>query len=982
MSNKEDQTSQQQPKENKSYELSSDIRELLNYNRVCTLEIERLKANKNKKTVQSNEIQYDRSSQSIKDEDSSSRALLELINTIGKADDLHFDNMTDAVDYDNLTSFLQILLKNDEVFQKALTIVDNKEGISNEDKSMIITKFLGLKEPKFNVSVYNFDNPTFKKASAVSLYYNLFDYFFLTKTREELFDRCYTILYGKLCPYDRYYKDYNDKQDILNNWCTYFSLINFINEGKIVHDENKLFSKLDFFLKSSNVPIILRVNSSFSLSYAINTNLYYYQLELIFNSLDNSNRQVFECFLIALRKIRQIKIPSYDQILKSVRAKNIALIIQMRRRKEISKSNTNETIEKVDLNQQNTIEIEPPLTFEDRQSDKKNTKEQINSDDKKAFKDWATFWNQYKSNIIYCEGILIHEGFIDSGLTEEYIDNYWTKALEIYMKEVKWKKDINTKKLEKPCFEVSKSKKVAKLYKFYSFDEEAFKWKYNSDVYESFLQENAKVTYQKAQMPIVFLLLSREDDCISLSSKIILDQFPRNAQKENEICVYGTLGLPLSMMNINFDSSSKMNLITPLFLFIHVPKSKHGMTYIDIIVEQMNMFLFTISDLKISILNERFFSEQIKRFVNLYNVTESFQYHQDFYDEEVTILYKDDQDDIDDDDELYKDDAINKNEQLLNAFYKNFKKKEINVIFLLNDQRVRYVQKAVKTKDPFAELCYMNNIKIEFNYNYNYIDINDSYTFQDFFNSLHSLIYYCVNSSYLDAQMNFTFIKLFRMSSEYNLIRNYDDISYGLRKKMEKRYSDLKLKHFELNGFVLISKFQKEIFKTFPLIDIKYAFECNSILSEFNKDASIDNTNKIEFQLQLSSIKNMNYLAKVVNTKKFWTSEQIENLKNGHIIFLKKEFFSIIKKFYPEDKIPIVYEDNEIILKQRILDDDAHFKNIFADFAKNLEIKQQIRKVEMEEGTNYQIREIENEREIKVRVELNGNIEDLIPTDY
>lgn len=169
MSNKEDQTSQQQPKENKSYELSSDIRELLNYNRVCTLEIERLKANKNKKKVQSKEIQYDRSSQSIKDEDSSSRALLELINTIGKADDLHVDNMEDAADYDKLTSFLHILLKNDEVFQKALTIVDNKEGISNEDKSMIITKFLGLKEPKFNVSVYNFDNPTFKKASAVSL---------------------------------------------------------------------------------------------------------------------------------------------------------------------------------------------------------------------------------------------------------------------------------------------------------------------------------------------------------------------------------------------------------------------------------------------------------------------------------------------------------------------------------------------------------------------------------------------------------------------------------------------------------------------------------------------------------------------------------------------------------------------------------------------------------------------------------------------
>ena len=44
--------------------------------------------------------------------------------------------------------------------------------------------------------------------------------------------------------------------------------------------------------------------------------------------------------------------------------------------------------------------------------------------------------------------------------------------------------------------------------------------------------------------------------------------------------------------------------------------------------------------------------------------------------------------------------------------------------------------------------------------------------------------------------------------------------------------------------------------------------------------------------------------------------------------------------------------------------------------------KRKLNKIDMQRGTNYSIREKENEREIKVRVEIGGKLEDLIDQDF
>lgn len=53
---------------------------------------------------------------------------------------------------------------------------------------------------------------------------------------------------------------------------------------------------------------------------------------------------------------------------------------------------------------------------------------------------------------------------------------------------------------------------------------------------------------------------------------------------------------------------------------------------------------------------------------------------------------------------------------------------------------------------------------------------------------------------------------------------------------------------------------------------------------------------------------------------------------------------------------------------------------MFNDFKRKFEKKKVVEK-KMENQTNYTIRERENEREIKVRVGINGKLEDLIKQD-
>ena len=135
-----------------------------------------------------------------------------------------------------------------------------------------------------------------------------------------------------------------------------------------------------------------------------------------------------------------------------------------------------------------------------------------------------------------------------------------------------------------------------------------------------------------------------------------------------------------------------------------------------------------------------------------------------------------------------------------------------------------------------------------------------------------------------------------------------------------------------------------------------------------------------EKELQLSSNNHIQYLLELIKHKNYWTEEQLNNLKLSHVDFLKDEFFAMIRDFCSKKDSNIVYFSKKSILENQISNDIKRLTEIFEEIEEKQK-KVQI-KVDAQKGTNYTIREKENEREVKARIDKEGKLEDLIPQDF
>lgn len=123
----------------------------------------------------------------------------------------------------------------------------------------------------------------------------------------------------------------------------------------------------------------------------------------------------------------------------------------------------------------------------------------------------------------------------------------------------------------------------------------------------------------------------------------------------------------------------------------------------------------------------------------------------------------------------------------------------------------------------------------------------------------------------------------------------------------------------------------------------------------------------------------------MINNEYVWSNEQRENIKISHIHFLKEEFFSIINDKNSLDMVSNIYEENISVLDHQINEDTQKILEIFNDFDTKSHLKNKNKLEidrEIQKGTNYCIREEENERELKVRVEIGCSLEELIPQDF
>lgn len=942
-------------------------------------------------------------------------SILKTINAISKRNDHYFLSINEIVELNYLPTFVSIFFQNDsESYSQIMKIVREKTYAVIQIKELI--KFLGTKEQIFQVLVFNFTDEKLIEASTISFFTVFLNKFFLKKNKHELLERCCSILLSNVEKGDFFYEISQEdniqelsKNQLIYKWETYLALLTFLNERtthfKIKNDENKKHSK---YFKKKNVPQI--IDSYFlSLDSTIPNDPIYYQLQFIFNAIDNEEfiYRFHENLLNTLRKLKRIKVPDINQFTKSIKAKNAALVLQQKRYQQLQIRNTinqsageNAGIKKPEeliIKEDQKAKPNPPKTYKERRVAKFipfNGGNESDSDD--SFDFTVDFFNDYsfKKTILF--------------KTEKKNDRYkrkWVNYISKYQSEVKLyehkDKSIN-------LFSTVPIQKIKhKLYKFLNYDETLCKWQTDTDVISQFIIDN-NLRSRGSHPMLVFFSNSNEKDLISLNSRLISRFYP-NLDDKN-IYVYALCDKSLSYLHYNITLSDDTSRVKPVFLLLHVPKSKQNLNNIAKVVFHLYYFLSVICDIEITILNKNYYNCQIDMLRTINNIKKNYVKpyevpnqsteidensnndidNSDIDDIEEYDKFNDDSSDGDDaknDYDLLKeknvDDMID-DDLFFDNNFPNVLPRESKLIVLVNDYKIKGDISIEKDNQFIKEIKEQINNPLA---RVHYINVNNTLTYRDFLTSL------CQFGWGYQFEINlmvekFSYIHKSWIDNQYIHIKSHDNYQsalknfiFGIFKQGKKRISN-----GEICSFDYLTVIGNEITKIYPSFDLEFGMDCKRIINDLKEKMVENNREILEKELNISAENNLKYLSEIINEKFVWSIEKKDLIRKNHVRFLKNEFLSINEIFCPSESDRLrVLEESRLILDKQILKDLQIIDKIF----KEHEMKVSSMKSQnnenlaqtMEKGTNYTIKETENVRELKVMIET-GNLTDVIDQDF
>lgn len=239
-----------------------------------------------------------------------------------------------------------------------------------------------------------------------------------------------------------------------------------------------------------------------------------------------------------------------------------------------------------------------------------------------------------------------------------------------------------------------------KAYKIFKYSDHNKIWKFNDDVFHKFCKDKSLNT-DSLKTPVVLFLNSIEEKSKSIISKLISRPNPDDKEDSQTIYVYTFCDRDLSMMNYQIDSNSnESSNIKPIFLLLHVLQSRENDKEINQIVAQIYSFLQYISDVKIVILNQKYYTGQIEissGMTKLYSKKDA----QKNFSNKSSLIYKSDKTKDDDDVVVIieeEDDDLTEKEE---------KEQSINDIKKFNDfanKTIDESQKVLSTKSKFIFL--------------------------------------------------------------------------------------------------------------------------------------------------------------------------------------------------------------------------------------------------------------------------------------
>lgn len=201
-----------------------------------------------------------------------------------------------------------------------------------------------------------------------------------------------------------------------------------------------------------------------------------------------------------------------------------------------------------------------------------------------------------------------------------------------------------------------------------------------------------------------------------------------------------------------------------------------------------------------------------------------------------------------------------------------------------------------------------------------------------------------------------------------------------LNEIVEKRYSEYKNKFPQKIDTSLLNLIDHEIKQFVPLFDTNFIFLYNQISTA--KRLSFKENDFIKKELQNSSDKNITYITNFINSKKYLSSSQLNDIKKSHFQFLRNEFYTIIKTI---DDMK-AFKSGFQLVETQIKYDNKILEDLFKNFKKHIKLQNSSKKYDAQEdvkkGTNYLLKETERLREIKVEVQINKDLKSEIEQDF
>lgn len=797
-------------------------------------------------------------------------ALLRVINAIGESDNIHFSTMIQSIEKDNLPKFVRIFL-NDEIDLK--TINNIIENAGNEKVKEVI-QYLGEtrkpNQPIFKLLRFNINDEKFRLQSSILFYTNFLDTYFLKASKNKLLERCTTILFGNIERDDAFYLMYiknidknkipYDDRKLLLKWDTYLALVNFVNTND-THYQIDRTKKDEAYFKQNNVTQI--INESYLKKFSKKVpDIVYYQLQFIFNVLDtkSSSYRLHENFLKAERKIKKLKVPSFTNLVNTIK----------RKYKTNAATASNANADK-------SAGVE---TFIQRKNKNSELLKKLAGEGKSA----ESFWNPIDKVTFIDRGVLCQskKNIRAQRLWFDEIINFHSNISII---------NYSIETPRKLFTEVPIENARSKLYKFFYYDDDLKQWQLDSNKVKEFIEDKQ---YANTKTPLVLFSNSYEKDIITINSKFIKSIYPD--LDDDNIYIYAISDKELSLLhfNLTFSEEKESEKVNPIFLLLHIPKSLKKHEDIKAIIFKIYYFLSIICDIEVVVLNKEHCLEQLDLIKEINNIKSS-------YENSATEKLND---------PLKK---LNENFEMNIALEKadfNIWKKKSNYIILLNDDTIKG---DIAKPDESDFIKYIKR-KIDSEFvNVHHINIFEPITYRGFLSSL--IKFASKVSNDFDQTLNsFNLFPLANIGTLYVNLKSKDDWKNKLKKVIDERFNQLiEVDCGQSSEFVILSNLNNEIEKYCPFIDSEFIDECNSNLNKIRHLITKKNQRLIKLELHSSSENNLAYLEKVINEK-----SPISDVESSHTNFLKDEFFNIINNLYEMDNPKQVLNDNQTILEDQI----------------------------------------------------------------